>query len=424
MQLLPYGVSSLLGQVLLAVSVPPLLVYAARLYLFSLVSLRKRATVEKAAPDGAERMVSVIVPLFNRAALVDELMARLTSFSWPDYEVIVADDSHDSSPERLEKWREDPRVTVVYRPTRRGWKAGALNDALRSVSPRSDFCLFLDADSLPEPDLIGRMVSRMEETGADVVQGAQRPDANASDSWVSRGLSLVLDGYNLVDLQARKELGLLIPLTGSNFMMRTGLIRANTFREDATEDWELTAQLWSKGWKVVYAPDIAVSGRTTDRVRGLLHRYSLWAGSTTADTVSLGGAILRSRNLRRRVKLDFFLSGLSYLMSVFVILAVVGAILVPSPFVGRASTPVLTFSVISALFVLPAPPISLLVAAHASKTRRSLNSVAMALLGSIVVLPVVAFSSLRGLFRRGKPVDVKTDASWVDVDALEAEARD
>ncbi len=395
-----------------------------RLYLFSALSLRKpkEARSHQAADEG--RMVSVIIPLFNKAVFVDRLMSRVTSFYGPDFEVIIADDSHDSSPEELEKWREDPRVTTVYRPTRRGWKAGALNGALKAVSLRSDYCLFLDADSVPNPDLLKRMVQRMEETGADVVQGAQQPGANERQNWVSRGLALVLNGYNFVDLQARKELGLLIPITGSNFLVRTDLIRANPFQENAAEDWELTAELWAKGWKVIYAPDIVVQGESPDRLRGMLRRYSRWAESTTADTVNLAGVIARSRNLKRRVKLDFFLSGFSYLMSVFVVLAVVGALLAPIPPFGPGSTPLVEWSFILSAVIIPAAPISLLVAAHVSGTHRRLSSVLLAVLGSVLVLPVVAYSSLKGLIRHGRPINVKTDAGWVDMEALEAETQD
>ncbi len=413
-----------ISELLLAVSIPPLLVYAVRLYLFSALSLRHGKPAPSIHRDDSRHMVSVIIPLFNKAVFVDRLMSKVTSFYGPDFEVIVADDSHDSSPEKLEKWREDPRVTAVYRPTRRGWKAGALNEAIKAVSLHSEYCLFLDADSVPEADLLQRMVVRMEETGADVVQGAQQPDANDPQNWVSRGLALVLNGFNFVDLQARKELGLLIPVTGSNFLIRTELIKANPFHENASEDWELTAELWSRGWKVVYAPDIIVRGEAPDRVRGMLKRYALWSGSTTADTVNLAGEIARSRNLKRRVKLDFFLSGLSYLMSIFVILAVVGALLIPVPIFGRGSTPIIAGSAILAAFIIPAAPISLLVAAHVSNTKRRLSSVLLAILGSLLVLPVVAYSSLKGLVRHGRPLNVKTDAGFVDVNEIEAESQD
>jgi cellulose synthase/poly-beta-1,6-N-acetylglucosamine synthase-like glycosyltransferase len=135
----------------------------------------------------------------------------------------------------------------------------------------------------------------MEETQADVVQRAQEPDINVSESRVSRGMVLVLNGYNFVDLQARKALGLLIPITGSNFIVRSELMKSNPFHESSSEDWELTAELWSKGWKVVCAPDIVVTSEAPDDVRGPLRRYSLWAESTTADTINTGAAIYDSR---------------------------------------------------------------------------------------------------------------------------------
>lgn len=421
MTIIPYNISLLLSQALLIVTVPPLAVYALRLYLFSAVSLFGGREPSHPRMHHYNPMVSIIIPVFNRADIVDRLMARVTSFTYTDYEVLVVDDSHDSTPEKLEAWRADPRVMAIYRPARNGWKAGALNAALKMVSPRSEFCLFLDADSMPEPDLLGRFVERMEETRADVVQGAQEPDENVSKSWVSRGVALVLNGYNFVDIQARKELGLLIPITGSNFMARSELIKSNPFQETAAEDWELTAELWSKGWKVVYAPDIVVRGESPAHLRGVLRRYSLWAESTTADTIHMAASIYGSRNIRRRVKLDFFLSGFSYLMSVFVILAAAGFLLVPYPFLQGTAAPVAFWSSVLALVMLPAAPLSMLAVTYVHGTERRLLSVLLALAGSVLVLPVVAYSSLKGVFKHGRPLKVKADAGWVDVDAIEAE---
>lgn len=410
----------LISQALLIVSVPPLAAYAIRLYLFSAVSLFKGIEPNHLRRRHYNPMVSVIIPVFNRADIVDRLMAKVTSFTYTDYEVLVVDNSHDSTPEKLEQWRADPRILAIYRPAGDGWKAGALNAALKMVSPRSEFSLFLDADSMPQPDLLERFIERMEETGADVVQGAQEPDANVTKSWVSRSMALILDGYNFVDLQARKALGLLIPITGSNFMVRSELIKSNPFHETAAEDWELTAELWSKGWKVVYAPDIVVRGESPDRLMGVLRRYALWAESTTADTINMAGSIYGSRNIRRKAKLDFFLSGLSYLMSVFVILAVIGFLLAPVPLFQETS-PVIYWSSVLTLFLLPAAPLSMLVVTYVHGTERRLYSVLVALAGSVVVLPIVAYSSLKGVVKHGRPLRVKADAGWVDVDAIEAE---
>jgi cellulose synthase/poly-beta-1,6-N-acetylglucosamine synthase-like glycosyltransferase len=411
----------LLGETLLLVSIPLLTVYALRLYLFSAVSLLGEREPRHQRRRHYNPMVSVIIPMFNRADIVDRLMAKVTSFTYTDYEVIVVDDSHDSTPEKLEPWRADPRVVAVYRPGRGGWRAGALNAALKMASPRSEFCLFLDADSLPEPDLLERFIERMEETGADVLQGAQEPDLNVSKSWVSRGAALVLNGYNFVDLQARKALGLLIPITGSNFIIRSELIRNNPFHESAAEDWELTAELWSRGWRVLYAPDIVVRGESPDHVRGVLRRYSLWAESTTAETINMASSIYGSRNIRRRVKLDFFLSGFSYLMSVVLMLAIAGFLLVPFPLFQGATTPIVFWSSLLSLAILPAAPFAMLAVTHVCGTDRRLLSVLLALAGSVVVLPVVAYSSLKGVLKHGKPLKVKADAGWVDLEAIEAE---
>jgi hypothetical protein len=48
----------------------------------------------------------------------------------------------------------------------------------------------------------------------------------------------------------------------------------------------------------------------------------------------------------------------------------------------------------------------------------------LALLGSVLVLPVVDCASVRDLIGHGGPIDVKTDEGWVDLDAVAAQAQD
>jgi CRISPR/Cas system CMR subunit Cmr4 (Cas7 group RAMP superfamily) len=71
--------------------------------------------------------------------------------------------------------------------------------------------------------------------------------------------------------------------------------------------------------------------------------------------------------------------------------------------------------------MLPAAPFAMLAVTHVHGTDRKLLSVLLALAGSVVVLPIVAYSSLKGVLRHGKPLKVKADAGWVDLEAIEAE---
>jgi len=292
MLLLPYDLSLWLSTLLYLVSLPVLTAYALRLYVFSAMSFMKRGEPAPEVASHGDPLVSVLLPLYNEQKVVDRLMRHCTSFLHDDYEVIVIDDSTDSTTERLRTWARDGRAKVLHRPSRSGWKAGALNEGLKHVSARSKYCLVLDSDSLPSPDLIDRYLKKFEETGANVVQGAQRTDLNSGESWVARATSLMLDGFNFVELWAKGKLGLVIPITGSNFMAKTDVLRRYGFDEDIAEDWSMTARLWGDGVGVVYDPTIVVRSESPPSLVAAIKQFSRWASGTRVKASTVLFALL------------------------------------------------------------------------------------------------------------------------------------
>src|SRR5207248_11136009 len=77
-----------------------------------------------------------------------------TSFDYENYEVIVVDDSTDETVELLKRWKDHPRVRVIHRSSRKGFKGGALQEALRRMNPRTEYVMIFDADFVPPADAI------------------------------------------------------------------------------------------------------------------------------------------------------------------------------------------------------------------------------------------------------------------------------
>lgn len=74
-----------------------------------------------------------------------------------------------------------------------------------------------------------------------------------------------------------------------------------------------------------------------------------------------------------------------------------------------------------ALGMPPAAAVSMHMATYVHGTERRPLSVLLTLAGSALVLPGVAFSSLKGVFKHGRSLKMKQDASCVDLRAIEAE---
>jgi glycosyltransferase involved in cell wall biosynthesis len=88
---------------------------------------------------------SVIVPTYNRPALLAEAVASVLAQTRPDFECLVVDDASPAAP----VLPEDPRVRLIRRP-RNGGPAASRNTGLEHAT--GQYITFLDDDDLFVPD--------------------------------------------------------------------------------------------------------------------------------------------------------------------------------------------------------------------------------------------------------------------------------
>jgi glycosyltransferase involved in cell wall biosynthesis len=123
-------------------------------------------------------VVSVIIPTYNRAALVREAVASVKAQTYRDFEIVVVDDaSTDATFEALAAWRD---VRVLRHACRRG-VAAARN--LGVAAARGQWLAFLDSDDLWLPAKLARQMEYL----------ADRPDLSlcqTDETWVRRGVKL------------------------------------------------------------------------------------------------------------------------------------------------------------------------------------------------------------------------------------------
>ena len=98
-------------------------------------------------------LVSVIIPTYNRADLVQEALASVKAQTFRDFEIVVVDDGGtDGTCEVLSAWRE---TRVLRHPGRRGVSA-ARNTGITAA--RGQWLAFLDSDDLWLPDKLARQI--------------------------------------------------------------------------------------------------------------------------------------------------------------------------------------------------------------------------------------------------------------------------
>ncbi len=101
--------------------------------------------------------ISVIIPTYNRAFIIDKAIDSVLQQTYTDYEVIVVDDgSTDATYENLKPYRD--KIHYVYKEN--GGIASARNCGLEAA--QGTYIAFLDSDDLWKPDKLQRQMEHFE----------------------------------------------------------------------------------------------------------------------------------------------------------------------------------------------------------------------------------------------------------------------
>lgn len=114
-------------------------------------------------------VVSVIVPAYNASATLGRCLETLRSQTLADIEIVVIDDgsTDDTLALAREAARDDTRIRIAEQP--HGGRAAARNTGLATACGR--YVGFVDADDEAMPRMFEVLLSRAQQTGADLVVG-------------------------------------------------------------------------------------------------------------------------------------------------------------------------------------------------------------------------------------------------------------
>jgi cellulose synthase/poly-beta-1,6-N-acetylglucosamine synthase-like glycosyltransferase len=264
--------------------------------------------------------VLVQVACYNEpAGIVRETLAAVKKLHYPAdrYAVQLVDDSTDPALiPQLQKVAEEAGVRFVHRDHRRGFKGGALNDALAWQRPTPDVVAIVDADYWVDPEFLVVAVQPFRNPGVGFVQTPQsyrNAPRGSFPFWYA-----LADAYFYQVVQpVRARVQSLI------FCGTMGLVRVKALKNSGgwsekcvTEDAELSLRMLANGWRGVYLKKPLGWGLAPEQMSAVRSQHRRWAfGGLQMLRINrnkLSDPVLTSRQRR-----DFTMSGWFWMDGLF-----------------------------------------------------------------------------------------------------------
>ncbi len=230
-------------------------------------------------PEGAHgRMVSVLIPCFNEAAVIVDSVRRILASDWRALEVMVLDDgSADGTADLARRaFADDPRVSVMA--FENGGKARALNRGLALV--KGEIVVALDADTLFPPDTIPALVRWFDDPRVGAVAG--NAIVGNRRNLITRWQALEYVTAQNLERRALAALGAVTVVPGAVGAWRRAVLKAlGGYPADTlAEDQDLTLAVQRAGWRVEFDPEARAYTEAPETVAGLLKQRFRWSFGT------------------------------------------------------------------------------------------------------------------------------------------------
>ena len=202
-------------------------------------------------PEGELPFVTIQLPIYNEQFVVDRLIDAVCRIEYPRdrFEIQLLDDSTDETvevaAEIVERYARGfaglaPQpIVYLHRTNRHGFKAGALDEGLKVA--RGQLIAIFDADFVPAPDWLMKVVHHFAEPGIGMVQ-TRWTHLNRNYSFMTQVEAILLDGHFVLEHGGRSRAGVFFNFNGTaGAWRREAITEAGGWQHDTlTEDTDLS----------------------------------------------------------------------------------------------------------------------------------------------------------------------------------------
>src|SRR5437867_747630 len=289
-----------------------LAVYGWHRYYLVYLYMRNRAKEPRPGPQlDPLPVVTVQLPLYNEMYVADRLIDAVCRIEYPRelLEIQVLDDSVDETCSIAElavrrSAMQGVDIKYYHRPDRKGFKAGALEAGLKLA--RGEFIAIFDADFMPTPDFLMRLMPHFADSKVGMVQ-ARWGHINQDYSLLTKIQSILLDGHFVLEHGGRNRAGRFFNFNGTAGVWRREAIDdAGGWQHDTlTEDLDLSYRAQLRGWRFVFVSDLIEPAEVPVEMNAFKSQQHRWAKGSIQTCRKLLPTIFRA-DIPFGVKIEAF----------------------------------------------------------------------------------------------------------------------
>jgi len=257
-------------------------------------------------PEAKERFeelptVTVQLPVFNELHVVERLLTSVARLDYPKdkLEIQLLDDSTDETTEiartEIDKLKAQGfDAELIHREDRTGFKAGALENGLKTST--GEYVFILDADFVPNPDVLRETIHYFTDDQIGLIQ-TRWGHLNRNYNLLTRVQAMFLDGHLELEQTARNRSGRFFTFNGTGGIWRKQcIIDAGGWEHDTlTEDMDLSYRAQLRNWRFIFLNEVETPAELPVDMDGFKSQQHRWTKGSIQCCKKVLPAIWRSK---------------------------------------------------------------------------------------------------------------------------------
>ena len=273
-------------------------------------------------------VVTTQIPIFNEYNVGERIINAVINFDYPKdkHQIQILDDSSDETRNLLKAIvercaRQGFDIQYIHRKDRKGFKAGALAEAMAEV--KGDFIALFDADFVPPKNFLKQIVPGFLDEKVGLIQG-RWGHLNDKYSILTRIQAIGIDGHFAIEQSARDWNELFMNFNGTAGVFRKqAILDGGGWSDDTlTEDMDLSYRIQLAGYTSCYMLDVCCPAEIPEDINAFKSQQFRWAKGSIQTAKKLLPRIIISK-VGFFKKLQAFIHMTHYMIHPFMLLCAV-----------------------------------------------------------------------------------------------------